>query len=140
MKNLKANYMIINEEEWSAANLANRTRQLTTRLKNEINILKTSNNRQQTDSGNKMLKTLTEDFYQLVLTARKAMLAPVSSDVRTIANKIEKIWRNEIYPLIKEYDDCIEKYNKRTGDNLKCISKRTGDKINRSVKTKYFNY
>lgn len=45
MKNLKANYMIINEEEWSAANLANRTRQLTTRLKNEINILKTSNNR-----------------------------------------------------------------------------------------------
>ena len=140
MKNLKANYMIINEEEWSAANLANRTRQLTTRLKNEINILKTSNNRQQTDSGNKMLKTLTEDFYQLVLTARKAMLASVSSDVRTIANKIEKIWRNEIYPLIKEYDDCIEKYNKRTGDNLKCISKRTGDKINRSVKTKYFNY
>ena len=59
MKNLKANYMIINEEEWSAANLANRTRQLTTRLKNEINILKNSNNRQQTDSGNKMLKTLT---------------------------------------------------------------------------------
>lgn len=140
MKNLKANYMIINEEEWSAANLANRTRQLTTRLKNEINILKTSNNRQQTNSGNKMLKTLTEDFYQLVLTARKAMLGSVSSDVRTIANKIEKIWRNEIYPLIKEYDDCVEKYNKRTGDNLKCISKRTGDKINRSVKTKYFNY
>lgn len=140
MKNLKANYMIINEEEWSAANLANRTRQLTTRLKNEINILKTSNNRQQTDSGNKMLKTLTEDFYQLVLTARKAMLVSVSSDIRTIANKIEKIWRNEIYPLIKEYDDCVEKYNKRTGDNLKCISKRTGDKINRSVKTKYFNY
>lgn len=140
MKNLKANYMIINEEEWSAANLANRTRQLTTRLKNEINILKNSNNRQQTDSGNKMLKTLTEDFYQLVLTARKAMLVSVSSDIRTIANKIEKIWRNEIYPLIKEYDDCIEKYNKRTGDNLKCISKRTGDKINRSVKTKYFNY
>ena len=129
MKNLKANYMIINEEEWSAANLANRTRQLTTRLKNEINILKTSNNRQQTDSGNKMLKTLTEDFYQLVLTARKAMLGSVSSDIRIIANKIEKIWRNEIYPLIKEYDDCIEKYNKRTGD-----------KINRSVKTKYFNY
>ena len=140
MKNLKANYMIINEEEWSAANLANRTRQLTTRLKNEINILKTSNNRQQTDSGNKMLKTLTEDFYQLVLTARKAMLGSVSSDIRIIANKIEKIWRNEIYPLIKEYDDSIEKYNKRTGDNLKCISKRTGDKINRSVKTKYFNY
>lgn len=140
MKNLKANYMIINEEEWSAANLANRTRQLTTRLKNEINILKTSNNRQQTDSGNKMLKTLTEDFYQLVLTARKTMLVSVSSDIRTIANKIEKIWRNEIYPLIKEYDDCVEKYNKRTGDNLKCISKRTGDKINKSVKTKYFNY
>lgn len=140
MKNLKANYMIINEEEWSAANLANRTRQLTTMLKNEINILKTSNNRQQTDSGNKMLKTLTEDFYQLVLTARKTMLVSVSSDIRTIANKIEKIWRNEIYPLIKEYDDCVEKYNKRTGDNLKCISKRTGDKINKSVKTKYFNY
>ena len=140
MKNLKANYMIINEEEWSAANLANRTRQLITRLKNEINILKTSNNRQQTVSGNKMLKTLTEDFYQLVLTARKAMLVSVSSDIRTIANKIEKIWRNEIYPLIKEYDDCVEKYNKRTGGNLKCISKRTGDKINKSVKTKYFNY
>ena len=140
MKKLKANNMIINEEEWSAANLANRTKQLTTRLKNEINILKTSNNRQQTDSGNKMLKTLTEDFYQLVLTARKTMLVSVSSDIRTIANKIEKIWRNEIYPLIKEYDDCVKKYNKRTGDNLKCISKRTGDKINKSVKTKYFNY
>lgn len=65
MKNLKANYMIINEEEWSAANLANRTKQLTIRLKNEINILKTSNNRQQTANGNKMLKNINRRFLSI---------------------------------------------------------------------------
>jgi hypothetical protein len=90
-------------EEWSSANLANRAEQLIIKLRNEIKILKTSSNRQQTIVGNKQLKTLTEDFQQLVQTARRAMTGgSISPNIRIIANKIEHKWRNEIYPLIKE--------------------------------------
>lgn len=133
--------MIITEEEWSSANLANRAEQLIIKLRNEIKILKTSNNRQQTIVGNKQLKTLTEDFQQLVQTARRAMTgSSISPNIRIIANKIEHKWVNEIYPLIKEYDDCVYEYNKRNDKKLQYISKRTGDKINSSIKTNFFDY
>lgn len=133
--------MIIIEEEWGSANLANRAEQLIIKLRNEIKILKTSNNRQQTIVGNKQLKTLTEDFQQLVQTARTIMSGnSVKPNIRIIANKIEYKWRNEICPLIKEYDDCVCEYNKRNDKKLQYISKRTGDKINSSIKTNFFDY
>lgn len=133
--------MIIIEEEWSSANLANRAEQLIIKLRNEIKILKTSSNRQQTIVGNEQLKTLTEDFQQLVQTARRAMTgSSISPNIRIIANKIEYKWKNEIYPLIKEYDDCVYEYNKRNDKKLQYISKRTGDKINSSIKTIFFDY
>ena len=133
--------MIIIEEEWSSANLANRAEQLIIKLRNEIKILKTSSNRQQTIVGNKQLKTLTEDFQQLVQTARTIMSGnSVKPNIRIIANKIEYKWRNEICPLIKEYDDCVYEYNKRNDKKLQYISKRTGDKISSSIKTNFFDY
>lgn len=131
---------IISEEELNQINLKNRTDETINKLKAEIKILKTSSNRQQTEKGNKQLKSLTEDFQQLVQVARNAMMKTVSPEIRTIANKIEKIWTTEIYPLVKEYDKCIDEYNKRNNTNLQHISKRTNNEINNSVKTKYFNY
>ena len=126
-------------EELNAADLKRRTDIVMVKLKNEISLLK-NNNRQQTLSGNKQLKSLTEDFQQLVQVARNAMMKTVSPETRIIANKIEKIWTTEIYPLIKEYDKCVDEYNKRNNTNLQHVSKRTNDDINNSVKTKYFNY
>ena len=123
-------------EELNTIDLKRRTDMVMVKLKNEISLLKNSN-RQQTLSGNKQLKSLTEDFQQLVQVARNAMMKTVSPEIRVIANKIEK---TEIYPLIKEYDKCVDEYNKRNNTNLQHISKRTNDEINNSVKTKYFNY
>ena len=126
-------------EELNAIDLKKRTDIVIFKLKNEISLLKNSN-RHQTSSGNKQLKSLTEDFQQLVQAARNAMMKTVSPEIRIIANKIEKVWTTEIYPLIKEYDKCIDEYNKKNNTNLQYISKRTNDEINNSVKTKYFNY
>ena len=126
-------------EELNAADLKRRTDIVMVKLKNEISLLK-NNNRQQTLSGNKQLKSLTEDFQQLVQIARNAMMKKVSPEIRIIANKIEKIWTTEIYPLIKKYDKCVDEYNKRNNTNLQHISKITNNDINNSVKTKYFNY
>ncbi len=126
-------------EELNAVDLKKRTDTVIVKLKNEISLLKNSN-RQQTPSGNKQLKSLTEDFQQLVQVARSAMMKTVSPEIRVIANKIEKIWTAEIYPLIKEYDKCVDEYNKRNNTKLQHISKKTNDEINNSVKTKYFNY
>lgn len=126
-------------EELNAIDLKKRTDTVIVKLKNEINLLKNSN-RQQTPFGNKQLKSLTEDFQQLVQVARSAMMKTVSPEIRIIANKIDKIWTTEIYPLIKEYDKCVDEYNKRNNTKLQHISKRTNDEINNSVKTKYFNY
>lgn len=126
-------------EELNAIDLKKRTDIVIFKLKNEISLLKNSN-RHQTSSGNKQLKSLTEDFQQLVQAARNTMTKTVSPEIRIIANKIEKVWTTEIYPLIKEYDKCIDEYNKKNNTNLQHISKRTNDEINNSVKTKYFNY
>ena len=99
-------------EELNAVDLKRRTDIVMVKLKNEISLLK-NNNRQQTLSGNKQLKSLTEDFQQLVQVARNAMMKTVSPEIRVIVNKIEKIWTTEIYPLIKEYDKCVDEYNKK---------------------------
>ena len=126
-------------EELNAIDLKKRTDIVIFKLKNEISLLKNSN-RHQTSSGNKQLKSLTEDFQQLVQAARNTMTKTVSPEIRIIANKIDKIWTTEIYPLIKEYDKCVDEYNKRNNTKLQLVSKRTNDEINNSVKTKYFNY
>lgn len=126
-------------EELNAIDLKRRIDMVMVKLKNEISLLK-NNNRQQTLSGNKQLKSLTEDFQQLVQVARNAMMKTVSPEIRVIVNKIEKIWTTEIYPLIKEYDKRVDEYNKRNNTNLQHISKRTNNEINNSIKTKYFNY
>lgn len=99
-------------EELNTVDLKKRTDIVIFKLKNEISLLKNSN-RHQTSSGNKQLKSLTEDFQQLVQAARNAMMKTVSPEIRIIANKIEKVWTTEIYPLIKEYDKCIDEYNKK---------------------------
>ena len=65
-------------------------------LKKEIELLKISN-RKPTENGNKMLFDLVGDLYDLVVLARKNNTNPV-------AIKTDRIWREQIYPLLKEYD------------------------------------
>lgn len=129
-------------EELNSNNLKNKTDDVVNRLKKEIEALNNLNNNiEQTELGNKRLKILTNDFQQLVQIARNKMTGNVSTDIRIIANRIDKIWRETIYPLINEYDKCVDKYNLKNGTKLQHICKRTGDKILPSIKTfKHFNY
>lgn len=127
-------------EELNAENLKNRTDIVINKLQNEIKVLKTSNNREQTEKGNEQLKTLTDDFQQLVQKTRILMMKPISNEIRIIANKVEELWKDKIYPLIIEYDNQVDKFNKNNNTNLKHISERTGNKILKSIKTNYFNY
>lgn len=127
-------------EELNAENLKNRTDIVINKLQNEIKVLKTSNNREQTEKGNEQLKTLTDDFQQLVQKTRILMMKPISNEIRIIANKVEELWKDKIYPLIIEYDNQVDEFNKNNNTNLKHISERTGNKILKSIKTNYFNY
>ena len=128
-------------EELNPNNLKNKTDDVVNRIKKEIEALNNLNNREQTELGNKRLKVLTNDFQQLVQIARNKMTGDVPTNIRIVANKIDKIWRETIYPLINEYDKCVDKYNLKNGTKLQHICKRTGDEIFPSIKTfKYFNY
>lgn len=127
-------------EELNTENLKNRTDIVINKLQNEIKVLKTSNNREQTEKGNEQLKTLTDDFQQLVQKTRILMMKPISNEIRIIANKVEELWKDKIYPLIIEYDNQVDEFNKNNNTNLKHISERTGNKILKSIKTNYFNY
>ena len=128
-------------EELNPNNLKNKTDDVVNRLRKEIEALNNLNNREQTELGNKRLKILTDDFQQLVQIARNKMTGNVPTNIRIVANKIDKIWRENIYPLINEYDKCVDKYNLKNGTKLQHICKRTGDEILPSIKTfKHFNY
>ena len=91
-------------EELNSDNLAERIIKAKIALKKEIELLKT-NNRKPTDNGNKMLFDLVGDLYDLVVLARKSKNNP-------IAVKTDKIWKEQIYPLLKEYDLQVSIYNK----------------------------
>ena len=79
-------------EELNSNNLKNKTDDVVNRLKKEIEVLNNLNNDiKQTELGNKRLKILTNDFQQLVQIARNKMTGDVSTDIRIIANKIDKI-------------------------------------------------
>ena len=65
----------------------------------------------------------------------------VNDETRKLITRLEYEWKNILYPLIEEYDNCVVEYNKNNYPKLKKISDRIGNKIFNSVKTfKYFNY
>lgn len=126
-------------EELNIDKLSERVNIILNKLKREIEILQKTNNRQQTEKGNRELKTLTTDFQQLVQYSRNLMLSNQPDNIKTIANKVDRIWRKEVYPLIVEYDKCVDNFNTKYGTHLKHISDRTGNKVLKSIET-YFNY
>ena len=126
-------------EELNIDKLSERINTIFNKLKREIEVLQKADNRQQTEKGNRELKTLTTDFQQLVQYSRNLMLNKQSDSIKAIANKIDRIWRKEIYPLIIEYDKCVDVFNIKHGTHLKHISDRTGNEVLKSVRT-YFNY
>ena len=117
-------------EELNSDNLAERIIKAKIALKKEIELLKT-NNRKPTDNGNKMLFDLVGDLYDLVVLARKNKNNP-------IAIKTDKIWKEQIYPLLKEYDLQVSIYNKSHCKKLPFIKDRIGLEVKPSVR--YFNY
>ena len=95
-------------------------------LKKEIELLKISN-RKPTENGNKMLFDLVGDLYDLVVLARKNNTNPV-------AIKTDRIWREQIYPLLKEYDLQVFIYNKKHNKKLPFIKDRMGLEVKASVR------
>ena len=93
---MKYEQAILLVEELNPENLAERIMKAKIALKKEIELLKISN-RKPTENGNKMLFDLVGDLYDLVVLARKNNTNPV-------AIKTDRIWREQIYPLLKEYD------------------------------------
>ena len=80
-----------------------------------------------TENGNKMLFDLVGDLYDLVVLARKNNTNPV-------AIKTDRIWREQIYPLLKEYDLQVFIYNKKHNKKLPFIKDRIGLEVKASVR------
>ena len=129
-------------EELNFENLKSRSDEVIERLKNEIAQLRAGKEKEVSDEGTKKLKVLTDDYQQLVQKSRTMMMTnKYPSNIRVIANKIDKIWRENIYPLICLYDMVVDNYNQNHKNKLQHICKRTGDEVLPSIKTfKHFNY
>ena len=107
-------------------------------------IKKIKDGKKLTDSGEnqkftEILKQLKE-FQLIVQSSRRRMLFPnVDINTRKLCKKAEYEWRI-IYPLITEYDKCVEEHNKNSKNKLRKISERIGIKLLPSTKTKHLNY
>ena len=123
---MKYEQAILLVEELNPENLAERIMKAKIALKKEIELLKISN-RKPTENGNKMLFDLVGDLYDLVVLARKNNTNPV-------AIKTDRIWREQIYPLLKEYDLQVFIYNKKHNKKFPFIKDRIGLEIKASVR------
>jgi len=117
---------ILKEEELNPDNLAERIMKTKVALRKEIELLKISD-RKPTENGNKMLFDLVGDLYDLVVLARKNNNNP-------IAIKTDRIWKEQIYPLLKEYDLQVSIYNKKHDKKLPFIKDRIGLEVKASVR------
>lgn len=123
---MKYEQAILLVEELNPENLAERIMKAKIALKKEIELLKISN-RKPTENGNKMLFDLVGDLYDLVVLARKNNTNPV-------AIKTDRIWREQIYPLLKEYDLQVFIYNKKHNKKFPFIKDRIGLEVKASVR------
>lgn len=117
---------VLDEEELNPDNLAERIIKAKVALRKEIELLKISD-RKPTENGNKILFDLVGDLYDLVVLARKNNSNPV-------AIKTDKIWKEQIYPLLKEYDLQVFTYNKKHDKKLPFIKDRIGLEVKASVR------
>lgn len=125
------------EEELNPVNLSKRTNAVLRVLNLEIERLENNDVRNPpTPEGNKRLKFLTEDYQDLVKETRKKLSNP-DPEIKPIVDKLEASWKY-IYSRMCRYDELVVEYNKTHNPKLEFISKRTGDKIEESVK--YFDY
>ena len=111
-------------------------------LKNEIALIKKGEKRKINNDLTELLKKINE-YQNIVQNSRKFLLIKkdVNDETRKLITRLEYEWKNILYPLIEEYDNCVVEYNKNNYPRLKKISDRIGNKIFNSVKTfKYFNY
>ena len=123
---MKYEQAILLVEELNPENLAERIMKAKIALKKEIELLKISN-RKPTENGNKMLFDLVGDLYDLVVLARKNNTNPV-------AIKTDRIWREQIYHLLKECDLQVFIYNKKHNKKLPFIKDRIGLEVKASVR------
>lgn len=127
------------EEELNPVGLSDRTKIVLRVLKMEISKLENGDERDPpTSDGNKKLKVITGDYQELVVKVRKAREnGDINPKAIPVADKLEESWKY-IYSRMRRYDELVEEYNKTHNPKLEFISKRTGDKIEESVK--YFDY
>jgi len=128
-------------EELNSQNLEKRTENVLNCLVGEIKLIQSGDERKISQEGTNKLKTLTNDFQELVQRARNILLNNPSKEIREIASKIDRIWRKQIYPLMQKYDECVDNYNSSGlhKTKLEYICKRTGTEIVASVQS-YFPY
>lgn len=126
-------------EELNSENLRNRVNNILLILKNEIIKMKNGKIRNSsTEKGTNNLKSLTDDFQELVQKCRRASMKPYSKNVLELCNRVEMEWRKIIYPAIKEYNSEVDEYNKMHSPKLEKIEIRTGTFVTEEIN--YFPY
>lgn len=127
-------------EELNSENLRNRVDFITKVLYGEILSIKNGKIRNSsTEKGTNDLKSLTNDFQDLVQASRnKARESNLDKNILELCNKVENEWRRRVCPLIKGYNKMAKEYNKTHIPKLELIEIRTGTKITEEVN--YFPY
>lgn len=127
------------EEELNPVNLSDRAKKVLMVLNMEIDKLESGDARNPpTPEGNEKLKVITGDYQELVMKVREVREnGGINPKAEPVADKLEASWK-DIYSRMRRYDELVVEYNKTHNPKLEFISKRTGDKIEESVK--YFDY
>lgn len=127
-------------EELNSENLRNRVDFITKVLYGEILSIKNGKIRNfSTEKGTNNLKSLTDDFQDLVQASRnKARESNLDKNILELCNRVENEWRRRVCPLIKGYNKMAKEYNKTHIPKLELIEIRTGTKITEEVN--YFPY
>lgn len=126
-------------EELNSENLRNRVNNILLILKNEIIKIKKGEIRNApTEKGTNDLKSLTDDFQELVQKCRRASMKPRSKDILELCNRVEMEWRKIVYPAIEEYNSEVDEYNKMHSPKLEKIEIRTGTFVAEEIN--YFPY
>ena len=126
------------EEKANSEKIRARVDEVKILLKNEIALIKNGDERKITPNGTKKLKVLTDDLQGIVQEVRnKVGFGNISKNILPLVQKLENEWRNEVYPLIKEYDKEVDIYNSNPQHKIKLekIEERTGTKVYSSILT-----
>ncbi len=130
-------------EKLTDKNLSSKISTTLSKLDREIFLIKNNKEMRETKKGSEELSYLVNDLQKLVQISRNLMSSGknISPGLRDIANKTDKIWREQAYSKIQEYNSLLPEYNKNHPNaQLHFIEVRVGKEVNKSVTTEEVNY